>query len=56
MYNNDNVLGQQSTTWGPEDGEIQRLGTLDVGNLPQKKLLLSSVDTNQSTPLGVGGA
>lgn len=50
------MLGQQRTTWGPEGREIERLGTLDVGNLPQKRLHYSSVDTNLSTPLGAGVA
>lgn len=38
---------------GTRRHEVQRLGTLDVGNLPQKRLPSSSVDTNQFSPLGV---
>jgi len=45
VSNHGNKLQQQSTTWGPADSEIHRLGTLDVGNLPQKRLPFSSVDT-----------
>lgn len=44
------------TTWGPEAKEIQQLGALDVGDLPQTGLPLSTVDTNESTSFGAGVA